>query len=747
MFRSFLRLTLVALCTLSASRLAHADVYNWYTGTVIPGTEGIDPVPGVQLDEMDLAFADLRSRDLTDANFHASNLHSADLRARLVNANLRDADLTGARLFTAVTGADITGAVVTGTYFSDTATTGRGLTKEQLYSTASYQGQNLHGIRLVGNDLSGWDFSNQDLTDAELNSSILTDTDLTGAVVAEAHFYRTTSRGFTKEQLYSTASYRQKNLQGMLLSENDLTGWDFSGQNLAAVSFHDSTMSNTNLTDARVAGADFQRTTSLGFNKEQLYATRSYRQKTLQGVNLGENDLTSWDFAGQDLTNASFAKATLKNITLDGAIVNGASFAGVLDGFHMGLVYSTASYQARSLRGVDLSGNTLAGGNFHSQDLTNADLSSTTLTHADLTAATVMGTRFWETTSRGFTKEQLYSTSSYQQKNLQGVGLVSNDLSGWDFSGQDLRDADLSYSTLSAVDLTDAVVTGARLRKTTALGFAKEQLYATASYQRKNLQGIALGDNDLTGWDFSQQDLSWSFFADPPDIRRAATLADADVSYANLNGAWLGQADLTGANLVGAKLTNVNLSYATLTGVRVDSATVYDQWTVFPDGFDAQAAGMTFVPTRIGDFDANDKLDVVDIDRLTSLMGAFLGSSIFPNAVLDLDRDAYVTEEDHRIWVKDLKKTWFGDANLDNEFNTADFVQVFTAGKYELTQREGDWNGDGLFDTSDFVIAFQDGGYELGPRNIEAPVPEPEPVVLFFTSIVLLLLHGRRKNA
>ena len=72
------------------------------------------------------------------------------------------------------------------------------------------------------------------------------------------------------------------------------------------------------------------------------------------------------------------------------------------------------------------------------QNLSNAYLGGSTLTNADLSGATVTGANFDDTTSRGFTKEQLYSTASYQAKNLQGIGLGSNDLSGWDFSGQNL---------------------------------------------------------------------------------------------------------------------------------------------------------------------------------------------------------------------------------------------------------------------------------------------------------------------
>ena len=85
-----------------------------------------------------------------------------------------------------------------------------------------------------------------------------------------------------------------------------------------------------------------------------------------------------------------------------------------------------------------------------------------------------------------------------------------------------------------------------------------------------------------------------------------------------------------------------------------------------------------------------------------------------------MNGDGGVSAEDHRSWVKDLKHTWFGDADLNNEFNSNDFVRVFQAGKYEqgwldrwgniqgetAGWSEGDWNGDGVFDSNDFVTAF-----------------------------------------
>ena len=49
--------------------------------------------------------------------------------------------------------------------------------------------------------------------------------------------------------------------------------------------------------------------------------------------------------------------------------------------------------------------------------------------------------------------------------------------------------------------------------------------------------------------------------------------------------------------------------------------------------------------------------------------------------MFDLNYDGLVSLEDHRIWVKDIKQTWFGDANLDGAFDSSDLAEVFAAGK------------------------------------------------------------------
>jgi hypothetical protein len=75
--------------------------------------------------------------------------------------------------------------------------------------------------------------------------------------------------------------------------------------------------------------------------------------------------------------------------------------------------------------------------------------------------------------------------------------------------------------------------------------------------------------------------------------------------------------------------------------------------------------------------------------------------------------------------------TYFGDADLDGQFNSSDLVLVLAAGEYEddLAMNSGwasgDWDGDGDFTTGDLIEALAHGGYERAAAAAGAAVPEP----------------------
>ncbi len=242
---------------------------------MIPGTEGVMPGPGVRLDDCELAFAALQELELAGARFDFLNLDNAQFES----SNLSDANLAGANL-----------------------------------TDANFVLANLTRTNLRGTNLRR----------ANLTLATLSEADLGGAVVTEANFTGATLNGFRREQFYSTASYKARELHGIKLAFNDLSGWDFHDQDLTNASFGVAALVNTNLSGAVVKGADFNRATARGFAKEQLYSTRSYQTSDLAGLWLSNNDLRGWDFSGKSLTNVRLKGSNLAGADLSLADIRGA---------------------------------------------------------------------------------------------------------------------------------------------------------------------------------------------------------------------------------------------------------------------------------------------------------------------------------------------------------------------------------------------------------------------------------------
>ena len=124
-------------------------------------------------------------------------------------------------------------------------------------------------------------------------------------------------------------------------------------------------------------------------------------------------------FAGQDLTGVSFRESWISAPDFTGAIIQGADFSvgdsynylnefGQLGGLSpagSGIApaqfYSTASYRARDLRGINFTYNGLASASFAGQNLANSNFYRAILTGADFSAANLTNTSFeWATLTR-----------------------------------------------------------------------------------------------------------------------------------------------------------------------------------------------------------------------------------------------------------------------------------------------------------------------------------------------------------
>ena len=162
--------------------------------------------------------------------------------------------------------------------------------------------------------------------------------------------------------------------------------------------------------------------------------------------------------------------------------------------------------------------------------------------------------------------------------------------------------------------------------------------------------------------------------------------------------------------------------------------------------YDTPGSVIGVVPSAPGDYNGDGAVDVADINLQGEAMRA-------PNpdlGLFDENADGAVDASDRSIWVRNHAGTWLGDSNLDGEFNSSDFVFVFTQGKYEsgaaANWEEGDRNGDGQFGSSDFVTAFADGGYESGPRQATQAVPEPTTFALLLLALPMFNRRSRGRD-
>ena len=218
-----LQLFAVLLLILGAST-AHGDIYQWeyidpllpdlgrqQSITLAPDGAGLVPAPNLNACEKDLTMAYLSGFDLSGSYF---------TDATLTNADLSDADLYFAKLVDA-----------------------------QL-TTANLRGANLTDANLENANLRG-----ANLTDASFLGANLIDTNFTDAVVREAVFgFLFWSSNLNEAQLQSTASYRARDLKGIVIESKDVSGWSFAGQDLTASSFFWSNLASTDFSGANLRG-------------------------------------------------------------------------------------------------------------------------------------------------------------------------------------------------------------------------------------------------------------------------------------------------------------------------------------------------------------------------------------------------------------------------------------------------------------------------------------------------------------
>lgn len=568
--------------------------------------------------------------------------------------NLFEASFAGGNL----TGADFTGASVDGADFSYTGFTASQLASTLSHQSAylayvKLSGNDLTGVNLTGQYMYGANLAAANLTQANFSDAYVAGVDFTGADFTDAHitrgnFGRETfleAGGLTPAQLYDTVDYQAGDLSligfnnnllagatltGINLSQSqffraDLTGADLSGSTLGYTYLHSANLTGADLSQANLMNANLAYATLLnaiftgadvrsaifsadyfaglgGIAPNQLYTTASYLDSDLTGIDLSGNDLTNANFIGQNLTSARFDHAILSGADFTDAIIAGASFrrdaSTALGGLTAGQIYSTASYLAGELTGIQLINNQLSSINLANQnlelaffsnaeltsaDFSNSDLGNTYIDNANLTSANLSGVDL-----RG---AYLY-LSNFTSANLSGADLRDASFYAANLSSADLSNANLTNTYLGNVTLTDADLSGAVLRGANlyyvplstvifanadiggaALGYTNlslAQIYSTASYATGDFTGINFDGLQLDGAQFSGRNFAGSSIS-------YGSLNNADFRGANLVNSFFVSTQFQGADFSLADLRStygLDLSLATLTNTILSDSRV-----------------------------------------------------------------------------------------------------------------------------------------------------------------------------
>jgi uncharacterized protein YjbI with pentapeptide repeats len=288
------------------------------------------------------------------------------------------------------------------------------------------------------------------------------------------------------------------------------------------------------------------------------------------------------DGAGVDLVpGANLGSRNLTMAYLIGADLSGANFS--------------ASFQAPStvLTDADLS----------QANLTNASFYLAVLTYADFGGADVRGANFGSayypvagSFGTGISLPQLYSTASYQTRELSGIRLQRNYLAGGNFAGQNLQGADFGGANLRGANFREADLADANFGECADLdifvgcGYRAYDITLTdADFTDANLSGASFQGALLANANFTGARIQGATFdgvetygpeGEPGGFAGGITLTQlySTASYheQDLSGIRLGFNYLAGGNFAGQKLTGASFSFALLTDTDFTDADIRD---------------------------------------------------------------------------------------------------------------------------------------------------------------------------
>ncbi len=173
----------------------------------------------------------------------------------------------------------------------------------------------------------------------------------------------------------------------------------------ASVDYHGQTINGYNFTTSSYDADDFSNSDFSGVTAidtsfstatvNRIFTDSNFSNSNLKDALFNYAGLSGVDFSSANLYGAYFISANLANADFTNAIISYADFTSTVQyGFSAEQLYSTASYQSKTLQYVSFEYNDLEGWNFSGQNLTRANFSISSLINADFRNANLTNAIF-----------------------------------------------------------------------------------------------------------------------------------------------------------------------------------------------------------------------------------------------------------------------------------------------------------------------------------------------------------------
>jgi uncharacterized protein YjbI with pentapeptide repeats len=151
-----------------------------------------------------------------------------------------------------------------------------GINKEQLYETKCFKDKKLNNISFFLH-LPELDLSNQNLMGSRFSI-------VEGYKLDDASIDRTSIVSITKEQLYSTLSYKNGNINNSWFGQSDFSNAILSNLNLTGCMFEKCNLQNANFQNSIITNCNFSNSTNLII--DQIKSTWNYKSNRMTGIKL-----------------------------------------------------------------------------------------------------------------------------------------------------------------------------------------------------------------------------------------------------------------------------------------------------------------------------------------------------------------------------------------------------------------------------------------------------------------------------